>query len=343
MMSNSTETNKEQQPSLLVSVVIPILNEEKYIDKCIQTVLCQDFDHNNMEVILVDGMSEDKTVQIIEGYQKQYAFIRLLQNPGRTVQLALNIGMKAAFGTYIVRMDAHSEYADNYISKCVEYLEKTGADNVGGPMIARGKTDTQKAIAAAYHSAFALGGGKFHEENYEGYADTVYLGSFKRETIKNLGYYDERFPRSEDDELNYRLTKSGGKVFITPEIKSVYYPRSSLKALFKQYFEYGVWKVAVIKKYKKPARLSHLVPLAFILFLIIGAVCSFFSPIIAGMYGLILLAYLLLDIYYSFTNTHIKGIKEKLLLIVVHFYLHISYGLGFLCGIFKFISYNFNE
>lgn len=319
-----------------VSVIIPVRNEEKYIDKCIESVLRQDFRKADMELILVDGDSEDKTVEIIERFADQYKFIKLLKNPQQTVQHALNIGIKNAVGEYIVRMDAHSEYADDYISKCVEYLEKTGAENVGGPMIAKGKTQIQNVVAAAYHSPFALGGGKFHDEAYEGYADTVYLGAFRRETLLKLGLYDERLPCNEDDDLNFRLVESGGKVFIAPKIKSVYYPRASYTELFKQYFRYGFWKVAVIKKHKKPARLSHLVPAAFVAFLILSSILSYFSKLADDISSLVLLLYFALSLYFSLKNTRVTSLADKLRLVWVHFILHTAYGLGFLCGIFKF-------
>lgn len=319
-----------------VSVIIPVRNEEKYIDKCIESVLRQDFRKADMELILVDGDSEDKTVEIIERFADQYKFIKLLKNPQQTVQHALNIGIKNAVGEYIVRMDAHSEYADDYISKCVEYLEKTGAENVGGPMIAKGKTQIQSVVAAAYHSPFALGGGKFHDEDYEGYADTVYLGAFRRETLLKLGLYDERLPCNEDDDLNFRLLESGGKVFITPKIKSVYYPRASYSALFKQYFRYGFWKVAVIKKHKKPARWSHLVPATFVALLILSSILSYFSKLADDISSLVLLLYFALSLYFSLKNTRVTSLADKLRLVWVHFILHTAYGLGFLCGIFKF-------
>ncbi len=316
-----------------VSVIIPILNEEKYIEKCIMSVLNQDFPIENLELILVDGMSDDKTVQIIKEYMEKYKFIKLIFNPEKTVQYALNAGIKAACGEIIVRMDAHSEYAEDYVSKCVQYLKNTDAINVGGPMIAVGKGGLQNVIAAAYHSKFALGGGKNHEEGYEGYADTVFLGAFKREDILKLGMYDERLPRSEDDDLNFRIIESGEKIYITPEIKSRYYPRGSYKSLFKQYYEYGLWKVAVIKKHKKPARISHLVPMMFVAFLLLCLIAplKFTFPV--------LLLYLLLNFYFSFTNPRVSKLSDKLRLMLVHSIIHIAYGVGFWVGIFKFWKY----
>ena len=320
----------------LVSVVIPVRNEEKYIAKCVESVLNQDFPKKDMELILVDGASEDRTVAIIEDFAAKYDFIRLCENPRRTVQHALNIGIKSAVGKYVVRMDAHSEYASDYVLECVRHLEKTNAVNVGGPMVARGKTRLQKVIAAAYHSPFALGGGKFHDENYEGYADTVYLGAFKRETLLRLGLYDEVLPRNEDDDLNLRILKSGGRVYVTPKIKSVYYPRSRYGALFKQYFEYGLWKVTVIKKHGKFARLSHLVPVLFFLFVAMFPVLSLFSGLACLTFAVVMLIYLSLSFYFSLKSKYLRRFCDKLRLVWVHFVLHIAYGAGFFCGIFKF-------
>lgn len=339
-MSISEENAKEE---VLVSIIIPVRNEEKYISKCIESVLKQDFDRKNMELILIDGNSEDKTVEIIKNFMNEYDFIKIYENPRKTVQYALNIGIKNATGKYIVRMDAHSEYADDYVSKCVEYLEKTGAENVGGPMIAKGKTQIQNVIAASYHSPFAMGGGKFHDENYEGYADTVYLGAFKRETLLRLNMYDEHLPRSEDDDLNFRILENDGKIFVTPKIKSVYYPRNTYSAVFKQFFEYGLWKVAVIKKHKKPARLSHLVPASFVIFVILFSILSFFSAFARNIFLFVMLLYLVLNLYFSLKNKHLSAFSDKIRLVWVHFILHISYGLGFLCGIFKFWRIDFKN
>ncbi|MDR1627963.1 MAG: glycosyltransferase family 2 protein [Oscillospiraceae bacterium] len=324
---------------ITASIVIPVYNEEKYIDKCILSILNQNFDKNKLEVLFIDGRSNDKTKDIILSYCKKFSFIRVLDNPKRKIQFGSNIGIRASNGQYIIRMDAHSEYADNYVSQNIEYLEKTGADNVGGPMIAKGKTPLQKVIAAAYPSKFAFGGGKFHDENYEGYADTVYLGAFKRETLFDLGLYDENLQCTDDDDLNFRITQNGGKIYISPKIKSTYYPRNSRKDLFKQYFNYGLWKVAVIKKHKRPARISHLVPVIFVLFLSIGLVFSVFSKLFCCLFMSILFLYFILNVYFSFSNKHVHTFADKLRLMFIHFILHISYGIGFLAGIFKFFGY----
>ncbi len=328
-----------EKSEIRVSVVVPIRNESKYIEKCIESIFNQDYPKNLLEIIFVDGNSEDKTVDIIKKYITEGCNIRLLNNPNKFIPYALNIGIKSAVGKYIVRMDAHSQYANDYISKCIEYLEKTDAINVGGPVITAGKTVLQKVIAAAYHSDFALGGGKNHDKDYEGYADTVFLGTFKKQDIIDIGMYDERFIRNEDDDLTFRMIERGFKIYSTPAIKSIYYPRSTYSSLFKQYFEYGMWKVAIIKKHGRPARFSHLVPMAFVTFLAIFGIASFFFEKIFWMFIFVMGIYILLNLYFSFKNDKVTTIPDKLRLMLVHFILHISYGLGFWVGIFKFWNF----
>ncbi len=325
-----------------VSVIIPVLNEEKYVKNCLESILAQDYPQNHLEVILVDGNSEDKTIDIIKEYTEKYSFIKLLANEKKTVQHALNIGIKNATGKYIVRMDAHASYANDYISKSIEYLKKTKCANVGGTTVVRGKNFIQKVIAAAYHSPFALGGSKHYDENYEGYADTVAWGAFERQYLLKIGMYDEKLPRSEDDDLNFRITERGDKIFVTPKIKSTYYPRDSFRGLFSQYFEYGKWKVAVIKKHHKPSRIAHLIPMLFVLFLVLGSTLSLIFPVLSSLFAGVLLLYFILDLIFSFKNPYTKDILSKICLIWAHFVIHVSYGLGFWAGIFKFFNAKFD-
>lgn len=340
-----------------VSIVIPVRNESKYIERCIKSIVSQDYPKDKTEIIFVDGDSEDNTVEIIKKCMTEYEYMNLLDNPDKFVQRALNIGMKAAKGKYIVRMDAHSQYATDYVSKCIEYLEKTDASNVGGPMNAysemeensicppvtqdldKQKANLQLVIAAAYHSKFALGGGKNHDSNYEGLTDTVFLGAFRKSDIEKLGYYDERLVRNEDDDLSFRMIENGMKIFITPKIKSVYYPRNKYSLLFKQYFEYGLWKVAVIKKHRRPARISHLIPLLFVLFILFFGVGSFFSKFIFYFFLSVMTIYFGLNFYCSLKNRRLSSFVNKLRLVLVHLLMHLSYGTGFLCGIFKFWNF----
>ena len=294
-----------------VTVVVPILNEEKYIKNFLDSLLNQDYPKETLEIILVDGCSTDSTPGIIELYADKYDFIRLIENKKRTVQYALNLGIQNATGEIIVRMDAHAFYAKDYISQCVWHLKNTDASNVGGPTVVKGKSKRQKIIAAAYGSPFALGGANHYKKSFEGYSDTVSWGCFRKDYLISIGMYDERLPRSEDDDLNYRIQKNGGKIYITPKVRSEYYPRDTFSKLFKQYFEYGVWKIAFIKKHNRPPRINQLIPMAFVLFLICFGILSLFSKICCGLYLLGVLLYLCLDLYFSFTNKSTKTLSEK--------------------------------
>ena len=324
-----------------VSVVIPVYNEENYIEECIKSILEQDYPKEEMEVLFVDGKSEDRTPEILKEYQKQYPWIRILENEKRIIPSALNIGITEAEGEIIVRMDAHSEYANDYISKCVEILEKTEMDNVGGPQITKGKTKKQRSIAAAYSSPFAVGSGKHFHKDYEGVIDTVFLGTFHKSFAVEMGLYDENMPRNEDDEFNFRISQNGGKVYMSPEIKVIYYPRDSFGALAKQYFGYGKGKPSVNKKHKKLTNFKQLIPALFVLFVILGLIASVVTALAAHTFipGIIYLAllvlYLLANFIFSFTNKEVTGFSEKMGLFWTHIVMHVSYGVGYIIGLFS--------
>ena len=322
-----------------VSVVIPVRNEHKYIRACLDSVLRQDYPRDRHEVLLAVGPSTDDTEAIIGEYEVRYDHIHMLKNPRGTISCGVNIGIRAAKGEYIVRLDAHTEFDEYYISKCIEYLLKTGAENVGGPTAVKGKNPIQRAVAAAYDSPFALGGGKQHIKNYEGYSDTVSFGAFKKSTAEKVGLFDENLILNEDDDFNFKICEAGGKIFISSKIYSTYYPRDTYSGLIKQYFGYGLWKVAVIKKHHKPARISHLVPMLFVLFLVIGGLLSCFSRSFRKYYAGVIGLYGLMDAGASFTlkiEDNPDGIMLRLRLMVIHLLLHVSYGCGFIAGIFKF-------
>lgn len=330
-----------------VSIVVPVLNEERYIQKFLDSVLEQNYPRECLEVILIDGGSSDNTLNLIKTYTEKYDFIRLLNNPKMTVQHALNLGIENSSGEYIVRMDAHAWYAKNYVSECIKCLKRTGADNVGGPTVATGRNGVQKVIAAAYGSPFALGGGDHYKKDFEGYSDTVSWGCFRKDYIVSLGMYDQKLPRSEDDDLNFRIIKNGGKIYISSKIRSEYYPRDTFQKLWNQYFEYGFWKPSVMKKHGTSLRISQIIPALFVAFWFICAFAGFFGLICRWFFGrfvlnavniaenIVLCAYLLLNFYFSFKNEFVSGFKERLLLMWAHCVIHVAYGSGFLVGILR--------
>jgi len=321
-----------------VSIIIPCRNEEKFIGKCLGSVIEQDYPKENLEILVVDGRSEDKTKEIVSEFSKKYLNIRLLENPKKIVSAALNIGIRESRGAYILRADAHSVYDENYISKSIEFLEKTGAACVGGPMRAVGDNYLGKAIAFIHHSRFGIGVAKFHNENTEGWADTVYLGCYQKEIFDKIGLYNEKLTRTEDIELNSRLRKIGGKIFLTPQIKSFYHCRPTLGGLFHQNFLNGFEVIRTAKEMFYAICFRHLVPLFFTGSLILSLIFSPFFLIARTLFVLIFGAYLLVNLFFSIKISLKEGIQYLFILPLVFFIFHFSYGFGSIWGLVKLIK-----
>jgi ABC-type Fe3+-siderophore transport system permease subunit len=234
-------------------------------------------------------------------------------------------------------MDAHTRYASDYVRNCLEVLRTTGADNVGGPWVAEGTGIVGSAIAAAFKSPFSFGGTRGHNPNYEGLADTVYLGCWPRHIFGRLGWFDEELVRNQDDEFNLRLTRAGGKIWQSPLIKSWYMPRSSLIALFRQYVQYGYWKVRVIQKHRLPASVRHLVAGGFVSSWIVLFLAAFRWPLASQAWIGLVSAYFACNIAASFLTAARHSWKLLPLLPVVFACYHFGYGLGFLHGILDFV------
>ncbi|MBU4444536.1 MAG: glycosyltransferase family 2 protein [Candidatus Marinimicrobia bacterium] len=320
-----------------VSVIIPCRNEESHIGNCLDTIISQEYPKELLEVIVVDGMSDDRTREILKIYMHSYPYIKLLDNLRKIVPSALNVGIKYSKSEVIVIMGAHTEYARDYISKCIEVLEQTGADNVGGAARTKAKGYIQNAVSIAFKTSFGVGGAKSHYEENEGYVDTVTYGCYHRKVFDKIGLFDEELVRNQDDEFNLRLTRSGGKIWQSPKIKSWYYPRASIIALFKQYMQYGYWKVRVIQKHKIPAAIRHIVPGTFVGLITILIVFSPFSQLSLKILGGLLTFYLAASVAASFLSC--KGpTKWKYIPVmpIIYFAYHFGYGYGFLRGVLDF-------
>ena len=328
----------------MVSVIVPCRNEVNTIDSFLNSVLRQDLDGINCEVIIADGMSDDGTRKILQRFVEDHPQIRMISNPSRIVSTGLNSAISAASGDIIIRMDVHTEYKADYIRRCVEALEKTCADNVGGACIAKGRGYVGRAIAAAFHSAFAVGGARWHQPTHRGPVDTVHLGCWRREVLQKIGFFDESLVRNQDDELNLRLVRAGGRIWQSPEIVSWYQPRSSLATLFRQYFQYGFWKVAVIQKHRLPASWRHLVPGTFVLanLVFLGEVIlretahltSFFWFTTLG--AAMDLAYIFAALSFAVTVARRNDWMLLPVLPLIFAIYHLAYGFGFLAGTLYF-------
>ena len=319
-----------------VSVILPCRNEARHIRQCIQSLLAQQPVPGGVEFILADGMSDDGTRVILQEIAREQQVLRVVDNPGRTTPCGLNAALAQARGEIIIRMDAHTEYAPNYIQECVAVLQGTGADNVGGPWVARGQTSLSQAIAAAFQCPWVIGGARGHSLTYEGEVDTVYLGCWRKQAFDRFGRFDEEFVRNQDDELSLRITKGGGRIWQSPRIRSWYQPRGSLSALFRQYMQYGYWKVRVIQKHRLPASLRHLVPAAFLSALVVLGLAAFIWRPAGWLWLLVVAAYLTLNLAASVASAASGGFRLLPMLPAVVATYHFGYGYGFLRGIWDF-------
>lgn len=334
----------------IVSVIVPCRDESATIEKCVRSILTQDGLARGDEIIFADGLSEDGTVEILGRVAKLDPRVKVISNRGQIVSTGLNAAIGSSRGNIIIRLDAHTEYASDYISRCRRALQETGADNVGGPARTKANTYVGKAIAAAYHSPFAVGGAKFHNVTYEGWADTVTYGCWHRSAFERFGYFDEELVRNQDDEHNLRITRGGGRIWQSPKIRSWYRPRGSLNALFRQYTQYGYWKVRVIQKHKLPASWRHLVPGAFVLALmllfLLSAICfpwpvksfAHYTGQLSAFSLLLLCSIYLLGVSIASVLTASKT-EWKLLPVLpaVFCCYHFGYGWGFLRGVVDFM------
>jgi glycosyltransferase involved in cell wall biosynthesis len=317
-----------------VSVILPCRNEAEHIGPCLRSILGQDHPQGGFEVIVADGMSTDGTRDILAMMALQEPRIRVVDNPAQFTPHGLNAAIRAAKGPIIIRMDAHTRYARDYIIQCVAVLDEAKADNVGGPWVAQGAGWVSRAISAAFQSPFAVGGARSHKETFEGPVDSVYLGCWPRKTFATYGLFDEDFVRNQDDEHNLRITRSGGRIWQSPRIKSWYTPRGSLAALFHQYYQYGYWKVRVIRKHGAPASFRHLVPGLFITTLIACAAGAPFGAAFRWAGAASLLGYGGMLLVASLYSAASAGWPGMLLLPAIFAAYHFGYGIGFLHGAF---------
>ncbi len=328
--------------SLFVSVIIPCRNEEKFIAKCLDTIIEQDFPKENLEVLAIDGMSEDRTWGIIEKFTLKYPFIKLLENPQKYTSFGLNKGIKEARGEVIIRMDAHAGYEKDYISKCVKYSKEYNADNIGGIIKTLPAKDTiiAKAIAMVLSHPFGAGGSYFRiGAKTPKWVDTVFGGCYKKEIFDKIGLFNENLIRSQDLEFNLRLKKVGGKILLVPDIVGYYYPETTLSAFLKKNFRDGIWAIYPFKFTKTPLRLRHYIPALFTGFLILSGLLSFVYLNFFYLLSLSLFFYLIVSFYFAFrVAVQERDIRYLFLMPVAFACRHFGYGLGSIFGIIKLIK-----
>jgi succinoglycan biosynthesis protein ExoA len=321
-----------------ITVIMPIRNEAGFIARSLGAVLGQHYPHNRMEVLIADGMSTDRTRDVINSLAKAYPGIRVtvLDNPGKIVPTGMNAALARAQGEIIVRVDGHTIVAPDYVRECIAALKRSGASNVGGRMDPVSEGRFGQATALATSSRFGVGGARFHYSDREESVDTVYMGAWPRDVFDRIGFFDEELVRNQDDEFNYRLRSRGGKILLSPRIKSRYYNRTTNHDLWRQYLQYGYWKIRVMQKHRAQMRPRQFVPPLFVFILLI-------SLLAAPLFAIGKWIFLLVAGFYVITNlaASIKLAREKNwrllpLLPITFVILHVAYGLGFLIGLIKF-------
>jgi glycosyltransferase involved in cell wall biosynthesis len=246
--------------ALHVTVVVACRNENSTIRELLDSLVRLDPTNLVLDAVIADGMSTDGTRRVLDEFARTYPWCTVIDNPGRIVSTGLNRAIPAATGEFIVRMDAHTVYEPDYVVRSIEVLQATGAHNAGGPQRSRARGYWPRAIHAGFHSPFASGGARFRDDRYSGPVDTVPYGCWRRDFLIGIGLFDETLVRNQDDELNLRIRLAGGIVWQDPTIVSWYSPRSTLGELFRQYFQYGFWRVAVLRKHPGRGSLRHFVP-----------------------------------------------------------------------------------
>jgi glycosyltransferase involved in cell wall biosynthesis len=322
----------------IVSVVMPVQNEAAFIRRSLGAVLRQNYPSEQLEVIVADGISTDNTREIVAEFARGHNNLRLVENCGKIVATGLNAALRVAKGKIIIRVDGHTVIDANYVRECIEALEKTGADNAGGRMTAESDDWFGRAVAAATSSRFGVGGARFHYSDREEWVDTVYLGAWRREVFSRIGTFDEEMVRNQDDEFNYRLRASGGRILLSPQIKSRYYNRSTPLALWKQYFQYGFWKVRVLQKHPRQMQPRQFAPPLFVLMLLSLLAASAISKAAWLICLGFLSVYALTNLLASLGAARRTKWRLMLLLPLAFSVMHFSYGFGFLFGLVRFWS-----
>lgn len=327
------------EKKIFISALIVCRNEEGYIKLSLQSILEQDFPDNQYEILIIDGESDDRTMdvarQVIEEYRISHGScpkVQYLQNKQRILATGWNLGIRHSKGEYVFRIDAHSQIPSDYIRKCVDTIINHDAVCVGGKIESKSLLEKEDLITKILSSPFGVGNSSFRVSDKAGYADTAVYGLYKKEIFDEVGYFDESLVRNQDIELHARIRNSGGKFYFNPEIKSVYYTRNTVKKMLKQAFENGAWNPIVLRKTKGTLSLRHMIPFAFVSFIGITTFLGFFKKTFWYFETAILVLHLILGFIFARKKTN--NPKELVQMPLLFLLLHLSYGTGFFVGLF---------
>lgn len=317
------------------SIIIPCRNEREYIEKCISSIEFQHYEKELIEIIVIDGLSTDGTREILSDLSQKNDRLRVFDNSKLYTPHSLNIGIKNAKNEIILRLDAHSELQNNYLFECDKILdENPDVVCVGGIITNEYSSNTAKSIGFAMSSIFGVGNAHFRTGTKEGYVDTLAFGAHRRFIFDEIGLFDEDLIRNQDDEYNYRIIKNGYKILLSKNLISKYYVRATFNKLFRQYFQYGYWKVFVNKKHRVITSIRQIIPLFFVFFLMLFPALLVLNQFLIYYFALFLL-YIVLAIFFALKKSTQLVVFLKILF--SFFILHFSYGLGYLYGLYDFI------
>ncbi|MCE9644900.1 MAG: glycosyltransferase family 2 protein [Chloroflexi bacterium] len=321
-----------------ISVILPVRNESTYIERGLQAIVEQDYPLGSVEILIADGMSTDDTRPIILQFSSDHPQLKilLLDNPGKIVPTGMNIALRHAKGEVVIRVDGHCLIAPDYVRRCVEHIRIDGVDGVGGPMETIGETSLARTIAVGMSSPFGVGNSAFRTMSGKSIlADTVPFPAYTRQIIERAGFYDEELVRNQDDEYNYRIRELGGRILLAEDVHSSYFSRSSLKGLWRQYYQYGYWKVRVLQKHPRQMSLRQFVPPVFVFALLGSGLAALFSQL-RPLAWIVPSFYLVVNILVSIWTASKRGWQHVFYLPMIFMILHLSYGSGFLVGLVKF-------
>lgn len=317
-----------------VTVAIPCFNEERYIEKCLEDVFAQDYPADAMEVLVGDGMSTDRTREILERLVGQHGGrLRVIDNPRRLQAAAMNAMIDEARGEVVIRMDVHARYAPDYVRQCVSVLEETGADNVGGAQRAIPETWFQRALCAALDSPLAVGGARYRSADAEGFVDTVFLGAFRRKVFELVGAYDGNAITNEDAELNQRILAAGGKIYLSRKIVVQYFPRDSFRSLAKQYYKYGKGRARTLVKHKSFPTPRPAIPFA----MVVGGATMLLVPPLYPIAPFAFGAYGAASVLEAVRVSLRHGLGLAPAVAAIFPVLNVSHGVGFGVGLVRYV------
>jgi len=321
----------------MITIIIPVRNEKEKISGTLNSILSQSY-NGEIEIIIADGMSNDGTRETINNYTEDYSYIYLIDNPEKIVSTGFNRALTISKGGVIIRIDGHAEAGEDFIINNIKKLNNIDADCVGGLINHSSRTIVGNYISIAQSSKFGTGGASFRTGIKVGrFVDTLAFGAYKRDAFLRNGGYDEELIRNQDEEFNFRLIQNGGKIWIDPSINSIYYVRDSISKFFKQYYYYGFFKVRVIQKTKDLISWRHIVPTLFVLAIVFSSFMIYFYKLTwptITVFG----AYFTTSIIFTLYESMRRNCKPLVLLPFVYLLMHISYGIGFIFGLFYFLN-----